>query len=538
MEIKKIAVQHFSNQKPGTSGLRKKTKEFMQPFYVESYMQAVFNAINVKDKTFVIGGDGRYYNSIALQKIIAIAIANGAKKIYVAQNGILCTPAISNFILQKKLDFGVMLSASHNPAGVNGDFGIKVNTSNGAPASVDITTKIYEETLKITEFFILDNLTIDTASLNTFKILNTEIEVFNSVLDYANKMEEIFDFVAIKNLLSSRYNIAFNGFSGSTGIFAEEIFGNRLGVNKKYLLNTESKEDFGGLVPDPNPTTAADYINYVKLQQDISLGLACDADGDRNMLFSKKYNLEPSDSIAIILKYSHLVDYYKGKVYGVARSKPTSKALDFVAKKMNVDCYSTPTGWKFFGSLLEAKKITFCAEESYGTGSNHSAEKDGIWALLFWLHIIAKSHKTFDEILEEFWVEYGRVYFTRHDLENLEENFSKNLVANLENNARANLGKTFFGNFKVENVENFSYTDIITGESVSNQGLIITFNNNAEVMVRISGTGTDGATIRLYLSKYEEDLKLIYLEKSTYLQDFVKALYSLMEAEIKPSVIV
>ncbi|MCL2566935.1 MAG: alpha-D-glucose phosphate-specific phosphoglucomutase [Alphaproteobacteria bacterium] len=536
MEIKKVIVEHFSNQKPGTSGLRKKTKEFMQDFYVESYIQAVFNAMNVAGKSFVIGGDGRFYNKVALQKIIRMSLANGAKKIYVAQNGVLSTPAISNFILSKGLDFGIMLSASHNPAGLNGDFGIKINGSNGSPLSDRQNNEIYEETLKIKEFSTIDNFEVDVSALNNFRVLNTEIEVFNSVIDYANKMEEIFDFPAIKNLLQSGYKILFNGFNGATGIFAEEIFGRRLGVDKKYLLNTESLEDFGGLVPDPNPTTAGEYIKYMKSQPEVSLGLANDADGDRNMIFSKKYNLEPSDSIAVILKYAHLVNFYKNRIYGVARSRPTSHAIDLVASKLGVTCYCVPTGWKFFGSLLEAKKITFCAEESYGTGSNHSGEKDGIWALLFWLHIIAKTGKTFDEILEELWIEYGRVYFTRLDFENLEETLARKLLRNLEDKAIGNIGRNFFGSYVVEAVENFSYTDIITGQSVSNLGLIIKFNNGAEVMVRTSGTGTQGITIRIYVSKYEKDK--VFLEKSAYLADFLAGLYNLMGGDIKPSFVV
>lgn len=535
MEIKKIAIQHFDTQKPGTSGLRKKTKEFIQEGYIESYLQSVFNAISVDNKSFVIGGDGRYYNNIALKKIIPIAIANGAKKIYVAQNCLLSTPAISNFILTYKLDFGIMLSASHNKGGIDGDFGIKVNMSNGAPASVDITNKIYAETLKVVEYSTLESFDIDISKEGISKWRNTEVEVIDGVKDYANKMEEIFNFPEIKTYLSKN-NIAFNGFCGVTGVFANEIFGNRLGVDKKYLLNTESKEDFGGLVPDPNPVTARDFIDYVKASADISLGLACDADGDRNMIFSKKHNLEPSDSLALILKYSHFVDYYKVKIYGVARSAPTSKAIDLVAKNMGVDCYIVPTGWKFFGNLLDAKKITFCGEESFGTGSNHSREKDGIWALLFWLNIIALSGKNLDEIIENFWKEYGRVYFTRHDLENLTDEIAKSLLSNLENNAKANTGNVFFGEYKVENVENFSYTDITNAESISNQGLIIKFNKNAEVMIRTSGTGTSGATIRLYLTKYESEN--IFLEKAEYLKDFVEAFYRLLGGDIKASMIV
>ncbi|MDR2008762.1 MAG: alpha-D-glucose phosphate-specific phosphoglucomutase [Alphaproteobacteria bacterium] len=536
MEIKKVLVQHFANQKPGTSGLRKKTKEFMQDGYVEAYTQSIFNALKVKGKTFVIGGDGRFYNRVALQKILGIAVANGAAKIFVAQNGILSTPAISNFILGKGLDFGIMLSASHNPAGLSGDFGIKTNGSNGSPLSDKINNEIYEWTQKIVEFSTVEDLHIDVSAVNKFNILNTEIEVFDSVVDYANKMEEIFDFPAIKGLINGGYKVIFNGFSGATGIFAEEIFGRRLGVAQKYLLNTESLEDFGGLVPDPNPTTASAYINYMKSLPEVSLGLANDADGDRNMIFSKKYNLEPSDSIAVILKYAHLVDYYKDKIYGVARSRPTPNAVDLVAEKLGIDCYCVPVGWKFFGSLLEAKKITFCAEESYGTGSNHSGEKDGIWALLFWLHIVAKSGKTFDEILEDLWKEYGRVYFCRLDFENLEEGLAKKLLRNLEDKAIGNIGNSFFGDYRVEAVENFSYTDIITGASVGNLGLIIKFNNGAEVMVRTSGTGTQGMTIRMYVSKYES--ADIFLEKSIYLKDFIEALYSLIGADIKPTFIV
>jgi phosphoglucomutase len=429
-----------------------------------------------------------------------------------------------------------MLSASHNPAGLLGDFGIKINGSNGSPLSDKQNNAIYEETLKIAEFSTIDNFEVNVSTLNAVNVINTEIEIFDGVIDYANKMEEIFDFPAIKGLLENGYKAVFNGFNGATGIFAEEIFGRRLGVDKKYLLNTESLEDFGGLVPDPNPSSAKDYTEYMKNLPEVSLGLACDADGDRNMLFSKKYNLEPSDSIAVILKYAHLVNYYNGKIYGVARSRPTPNAVDLVAEKLGVACYCVPVGWKFFGSLLEAKKITFCAEESYGTGSNHSGEKDGIWALLFWLHIIAKSQKTFDEILEDLWTEYGRVYFSRLDFENLEELHARKLLRNFEDKAIGNIGRNFFGSYTVEAVENFSYTDIITGQSVGNLGLIVKFNSGAEVMVRTSGTGTQGITIRMYVSKYEKDK--VFLEKGAYLADFLEALYNLIGENVKPTFIV
>ncbi len=538
MEIKKIAIKHFSNQKPGTSGLRKKTKEFMQEGYVESYIQSVFNSIDVLDKSFVIGGDGRYYNSIALKKTIAIAITNNVKNIYIAKNGLISTPAISNFVLKYKLDFGIMLSASHNPAGIDGDFGIKINTSNGAPANLDVTNKIYEESLKISEYSILDNFDIDLSKEQKLKILNTEILVFDGVIDYANKMEEIFDFKSIKELLKKDdFNIAFNGFYGVTGIFAKEIFGNRLGIDKKYLLNVDSKEDFGGLAPDPNPVSAKAFLDYVANNPTLCLGLACDADGDRNMIFSKRYNLEPSDSLAIMLEYSHLIDYYKD-IKGVARSSPTSSAVDLVAKELGIDCYCVPTGWKFFANLLDNDKITFCGEESFGTGSCHSREKDGIWSLLFWLHIIAKSNKSFDEILESFWDKYGRVFFSRHDIENLKDGFANILVSTLENNAKNNIDKIFYGDYKVESVEHFSYTDITNNETVSDQGLVIKFNKQAKVVVRISGTVTSGGIVRLYLTKYCDIAEQTHLKKDKYLKSFADALYSLLGYDIKPSMVV
>lgn len=533
MKILNIATSPYSDQIAGTSGLRRRTKDFLQENYLENYTQAIFSTVDIKNKTLVIGGDGRFYNLHALKIIVSMGIANGAKKIYVAQNGYLSTPAASIFIRKYKVDYGIILSASHNPAGIHGDFGIKLNESNGAPAHISITNKITKYTKNIKEYFILDDFTLDISKLSNVRLLSTEVEVFNGVDDYIEKMQEIFDFQGIKKLISTKkLQFFFNALHGITGIYAYAIFHKCFNVPMEHLFNIVPKEDFGGLVADPNPTTVANFIKLVKSQPHIDLGFACDADGDRNMIFSPKHSLEPSDSIALMLEHANLVSYYKN-IVGVARSKPTSYALDLVAKNKGVPCYCVPTGWKFFANLLDENKITLCGEESFGTGSNHSREKDGIWAILYWLHILAKSNKSFDDILEDYWHKYGRVFFARYDIEDIELSVAKNMLQQLEANAKTKLNKPLLHHYSLTNCQQFVYNDSLSGEVLKNQGLILSFNQNAEVFIRLSGTSTKGSTIRCYVSCYTNNKEDCFTDKFQYLEKLVDAVFSLMPQVVK-----
>ncbi len=539
MKIKKVHITTtFNNQIPGTSGLRKKTRIFMEPSYSENYIQAIFNALQGVNKSFLLGGDGRFYNSVVLDKVIAMAICNNVKKIYVSKNGLLSTPAASIFIRKYKLDFAIILSASHNIGGIDGDFGIKINLQNGAPADATTAEKIFEESKKIKNYDIIENFQLDSSIEKKITIRNTEIEIIDTVHDYANLMEEIFDFSAIKQLIKkNQHPFIFNGLCGVSGIYAQEIFINRLAVPKERLVNVESKEDFGGLIPDPNPSSAKDFINHIRNKKDIHMAMLCDADADRYMIFSKKYHLEASDSLAIFLEYLHLIPYYKN-IVGVARSIATSKAIDLVAENLNVTTYVVPTGWKFFANLLEAQLISLCGEESFGTGSSHSREKDGLWAILFWLNILAITNKSMDSILEKLWLKYGRVYFCRHDFENLESDFATHIIQKLKNNAHYSLNKEVSNGFIVKSLSDFEYVDIVNQQKFTNQGLIINFNNNAEIVIRKSGTGTSGTTIRMYISRHEHNPKLLNLIKDEYLKDFSRAIYKLIEENIMPTAII
>jgi phosphoglucomutase len=532
-----VPCQNYQDQNPGTSGLRKKIKVFQQQHYLQSYTQAIFNAIEIAGKSIVIGGDGRYYNKEALQIIVAMLIANGAAKVFITQEALLSTPAASNIIRKYKLDFGIILSASHNPAGPNGDFGIKLNGSNGAPAGVNLTKAIYEETLKLKEFKTIDNFNIDISKLGETKALNTNIMVIDAIKDYVELMAEIFDFELIsKYIKTNKFKFLFNAFYGITSPYAKEIFINRLGLSEEYLTNNVSKEDFGGLIPDPNPITAKEFVAKVRSDKNITLGLACDGDGDRNFIFSHKHYLEPSDSLALILEHANLLPYYAGKVYGVARSKATSSAVDLVAKKLGIHTYIVPTGWKYFSNLLDAKKITLCGEESFGTGSNHVREKDGLWAVLCWLNIIAATGKSLDDLIHNMWEKYGRVYYTRYDFENIDSNTASNMLHNLRGNTIKSVGKEIKPGFILLKANDFEYTDIVDGTKVDKQGFVITFSNGAEIIIRTSGTGTQGVTIRVYIHQLEN--KNIFMNKSEYLDDLVNVFYYLLADKIKPTMIV
>ncbi len=509
----KIEIQTvpFTGQKPGTSGLRKKVTEFQQTHYLENFVQAIFNAIGpTQGETLIIGGDGRYYNSKAIQIIIKMAAANGFAKLLIGQDGILSTPAASCLIRKYKTFGGVILSASHNPGGPTEDFGIKFNGDNGGPATESVTDKIYSQTLKLNHYFTLDRQDINLSELGTHKILDTEVEVIDPVTDYADMMMGIFDFDKIKSLLErDDFKLSIDAMHAVNGPYATEIIEHRLGACKGSVINAIPLTDFGGGHPDPNLVHAHELVSLINEDQSMNFAAAFDGDGDRNLLLGHNFYINPCDSLAVITANAHLIPGYASGISGVARSMPTSRAVDRVASVMNIHCYETPTGWKFFGNLLDAKKITFCGEESFGTGSSHIREKDGLWAVLFWLNLIAEkssqdSNTSVKKIVEEHWRQFGRDYFTRHDYESIDSSNAQNMFSELKEKLNELEGRKFNG-LNVISADNFQYCDPVDGSVTKDQGVRIFLENDSRIVYRLSGTGTAGATLRLYIDQYDDN---------------------------------
>ncbi len=499
--IKTVATTPYTDQKMGTAGLRRKSKIAMQPNYVENFMQSIFNVIgDLSDKTFLLGGDGRFYNKIAIQKIIKMSAANGVKKLIIGQNGFISTPAGSNVILKNKLNGGFILSASHNPGGENGDFGIKYSNETGGQIPNSVSDKIYQETLNIKEYKICDAEDVELSQLRTFTYCGMEIEIIDPVKDYVEMMQKIFDFAAIKQLFAKGFTMRFDAMNAVTGPYAVEIFENILGAAKGSVVNYIPKEDFGGLHPDPNMVYAKELVDFMFSDKAADFGAANDGDGDRNMILGKSFFVTPNDSLAILTDNFNLIPYYKNGIYGVAKSAATSTAVERVAKAHNIGYYEVPTGWKYFVNLMDSKRITFCGEESFGTGSSHIREKDGIWAVLFWLNILAVTDKTVEEITTEHWQRYGRSYYIRFDFEGVESAVADKLMADLENKLPSLNGKSF-GEFVVDKAAPFVYNDPVDGSSTKN-GLIIRFTDGSRIVYRLSGTGSSGATIRVYLERF------------------------------------
>ena len=517
-----ITSRPFSDQRPGTSGLRKKVTVFQQPHYLENFVQATFNALDgVKGKTIAVGGDGRFYNLEALQIIIRMAAANGIKKIMVGQNGILSTPAASCIIRKFKLDGAFILSASHNPGGPDGDFGIKFNTENGGPAPEKVTEKIFQESLALTRYLTVDNPEIDLAQAATFMVGEMAVEVFDPVTDYANLVSEIFDFDLIRELLQSPgFSFRFDAMHAVTGPYAEEIFVKRLGAPADSLLNCTPQPDFGGGHPDPNLKYAADLVKIMFADKAPVFGAASDGDGDRNMILGDNFFVNPSDSVAVIAANAHLIKGYKNGLKGLARSMPTSCALDAVAKELGIECYETPTGWKFFGNLLDAGRLSICGEESFGTSSDHVREKDGLWAVLCWLNLIAAKKMSVKDIVNEHWHKFGRNYYSRHDYEEVDSKIAHDIVDDLRLRLRSLQGGRF-GPLKITRADDFSYLDPIDGSISRNQGLRILFKNRSRIILRLSGTGTSGATLRLYFEKVEKNPRKMNLDPQTALEQLI-----------------
>jgi len=521
MHINTIASQPFSDQRPGTSGLRKQVSVFQQEHYLENFVQSLFDVQDgYHGKTLILGGDGRFFNLTAIQTIIRMAIAAGFGRIIIGQNGLLSTPAVSHLIRKNKAFGGIILSASHNPGGHDGDFGIKFNTANGGPAQEELTEAIYQHSLNIAHYHLADTPEIPLDKIEQHTLGRTMIDVIDPVADYAALMQVLFDFPAIKSLIKDGFQVCFDAMHAITGPYAKMILGTQLGVPKNDLLNCDPKQDFAGGHPDPNLTYAHELAELMMSNKAPNFGAASDGDGDRNMILGSQCFVNPSDSLAVITANAHLIPGYKKGLAGVARSMPTSAAVDIVAKELGIDCFETPTGWKFFGNLLDAGKITLCGEESFGTGSDHVREKDGLWAILCWLNIIAARKQSVSEILIEHWQCFGRHFYTRHDYEAIDSKAAIDLVEHLLNNL-VNLTGQQFASYKIITADEFSYTDPIDNSVSEHQGIRLLFENGARIIFRLSGTGTSGATLRLYIEDYCNDASRHHEDPQHYLQELI-----------------
>ncbi|WP_298836959.1 alpha-D-glucose phosphate-specific phosphoglucomutase [uncultured Roseobacter sp.] len=502
MQIVTVAKGPFEGQKPGTSGLRKKTRVFMEPGYLECFVQSVFNAIGgAKGKSFVVGGDGRYYNREAIQSILKMAAANGASHVIVGEGGLLSTPAVSNLIRQRGTDGGLVLSASHNPGGVDADFGIKYNIANGGPAPEHITAGIFEQTQSITSYATLEAGDVDLGTPGTSVLGDMTVEIVDPVADYLALMEKLFDFDRIAALFSSGFTMRFDAMHAVTGPYARAVLEERLGAPAGTVVNAVPSEDFGGGHPDPNPVWARDLMQEMMSDTAPDFGAASDGDGDRNMIVGRGIYVTPSDSLAVLAANAHLAPGYSAGLAGVARSMPTSGASDRVAEKLGIGSFETPTGWKFFGNLLDAGKVTLCGEESAGTGSDHVREKDGLWAVLLWLNILAVTERPVAQMLQDHWSEFGRNYYSRHDYEAVPAEAAQAVMDRVAGNLTGLPGTTSAGQ-TVSAADSFSYHDPVDGSVSENQGLRISFKDGGRAVLRLSGTGTEGATLRVYLEQY------------------------------------
>lgn len=501
--FKTIDTVPFDDQKMGTAGLRKKSVVYSKPNYVENFIQSIFDGIGgVAGKTYLVGGDGRYYNDEIIQKIIKLASGNMVKKLFIAKDGIMATPAGSKLVVITKSDGGFLLTASHNMAGPNGDNGIKYSENTGGQLQQNTSDKIYEITRTISKYHIFDYGKFDYSKIGKFQYGEMEIEVIDGIGDYVKMMSEIFDFEAIKKLFASGFTMKFDSMNAVTGPYAVKIFEEILGAKKGSVINSTPLPDFGGLHPDPNLVHAKQLLDIMNADDAPDFGAAADGDGDRYMILGKKFFVTPSDSIAIITDNYKLVPMYQNGIYGVAKSAATSTAVKRVADKHKIDFYETPTGWKFFVNLMNTNKITFCGEESFGSGSSHIREKDSIWAVLFWLNIIAKTGKSVEEVANAHWKEYGRSYYMRYDYEEIDSNVANDLMKNLLVKLPSLAGQKF-GNFEVMKAYPFIYKDIVDNSSTQD-GYVIEFLDKSRIVYRLSGTGSVGATLRMYLEKFEQ----------------------------------
>jgi phosphoglucomutase len=505
-----IATQPFGDQKPGTSGLRKKVRVFQQAHYLENFVQSIFDATvtgadSFANKVLVVGGDGRFYNSETLQTIIKMAAANGFSRVIAGQNGLLSTPAASCIIRKYQAFGGIILSASHNPGGPDADFGIKFNAANGGPASEELTDAIFQQSREIEQYHILDSADVDLSRIGSQTFDDMHIEVIDPVDDYAQLMEQLFDFEQIRALLTSgTFSLRFDGMNAITGPYAHRILEQMLGAPEGSVMRGRPLQDFGGEHPDPNLAHATELQRRLSGSAAADFGAASDGDGDRNMILGANFYVTPSDSLAVLAANATLIPGYRHGLSGVARSMPTSQAVDRVAAALNIPCFETPTGWKFFGNLLDADKITLCGEESFGTGSSHVREKDGLWAVLFWLNILAARGESVADIVQQHWRQYGRDYYTRHDYEAVASDSAQSLIEALRQQVDSLAGQRL-GSYEIEFADDFSYTDPVDGSTSQQQGLRILMRGGARIIYRLSGTGTEGATLRVYIEGHETD---------------------------------
>jgi phosphoglucomutase len=536
MDILQLPVRPFPDQRPGTSGLRKKVATFRQPGYVEAFVQSIFDALpeavgdGVAGKTLVLGGDGRFFAEDAAQTVLRLAAANGVGRLLVGRGGLLSTPAASALIRQHRAFGGIILSASHNPGGPEGDFGIKYNIANGGPAPERVTESIYRRTQQIAAYLTVATPPLPLDRIGTTQIGEMAVEIIDPVADYAGLMERIFDFDRLRDLFRSGFRFRFDAMHAVTGPYAVEIFERRLGAPAGTAVNAEPQPDFAGHHPDPNPAHAGELIEAMMADNGPDFGAASDGDGDRNMVVGRGVVIGPSDSLAVLAANARLVPWFKRGLAGVARSLPTSRAVDRVAAALGIDCYETPTGWKYFGSLLDAGRIALCGEESAGTGSDHVREKDGIWAVLFWLDILAERRQSAADILAEHWRRFGRHFYARHDYEALPAEPAAALIERLRRGL-ATLPSRRLGEFTVERADEFAYADPVDGSVSNGQGIRVECSDGARIVYRLSGTGTEGATLRVYLERFEPDPARHGIAAATALAPLAAAAAALADIE-------
>lgn len=528
MAIRTVATQPIEGQKPGTSGLRKKTPVFMGHHYLENFVQAIFDTVGAQGKTFVLGGDGRYFNDRAAQVILRMAAANGAARVIVGQGAILSTPAASHLIRLNRTDGGIIMSASHNPGGPNADFGVKFNMPNGGPAPEAVTEAIFARTRTISEYRIMDAADVDLQTLGTSRLGGMVVEVVNPVTAYADLMESLFDFSALRALFAGGFRMRMDSMCAVTGPYAVEILENRLGAPRGTVVNETPLPDFGGMHPDPNPTWARALMDEMMGPDAPDFGAASDGDGDRNMVLGRGIYVSPSDSLAVLAANAHLAPGYARGLAGVARSMPTSAAADRVADALGIAKYETPTGWKFFGNLLDAGRATICGEESFGTGSDHVREKDGLWAILLWLNILAVRRQPVAEILREHWARFGRNYYSRHDFEAIPTDRAEAMMAALRGRLASLPGRVVQG-MTIAAADDFAYTDPVDGSVSKAQGVRVMFADGSRIVMRLSGTGTEGATLRVYLERYAPGPDGLDLDPQLALAPVIAAAHEIAE---------
>ena len=542
-EVNVINIKNpFLDQKPGTSGLRKSTLRFKEEHYLEIFIEAILKSLNnLRESTLVVGGDGRYGNIEAIRKIIQICVAHKVGKVIIPKNGLLSTPATSHLIRKEGAIGGIILSASHNPGGIDGDFGVKLNTENGGPAPESITNQIFQCSQSLKSYKISNIKIPDLDKFGVFSFGETSLEIIDGLKDYSDLMENIFDLDQISDFLKNDFSLIFDAMNAVTGPYAKNIFVDKMGLVDDCVMNGTPLEDFGGLHPDPNLTYASKLADLLLVQKAYSFGAACDGDGDRNMILGQGCFVNPSDSLAVITANTNCVPRYKDGIAGVARSMPTSSAVDFVARALNIPCFETPTGWKFFGNLLDSNLITICGEESFGTGSNHVREKDGLWAVLYWLQILAVKKCSVSELIQNHWKQYGRNYYSRHDYEAIPSTIANQIFNNLSSMLPSLKDNKFAGNL-VKQADNFSYSDPVDNSISKNQGLRIVLEDNSRVIVRLSGTGTKGSTLRLYFEKFASSHHNLDLNPQIALKDLINDLDHLLNISTltkmeKPTVI-